>query len=343
MSGKTSLRRLETEPRCARKTVTGLDGVRWHALLSSRMLLNGIAAALPSAINKASLGGRRSSQGQPIGTPNLGPFCPAAPQAKQFCQNVQYEIISSEITVAARHNFPVPRGNCARTGRVALWTLSLPRISVLFLGDLGQSRYRTRSVLLENRGAPLAPCRTPRERLGYVHALSKVIRVFDEASWRPNADREAKRAAALYPFAHAGIGRPALLRRNEGRPRPEVEIRHPPAHHGPCGARLYPPPAPSRPRHRGHPPARKCQRSGARLAPAGRLPAERHRGQPGSRSQPPAVDRHRRPHGLGARHGPHRGRHAHQRHPEPQPRHRLPTRPAHQRRALRARSEGRLR
>jgi hypothetical protein len=145
LSGKTSLRRLETEPRCARKTVTGLDGVRWHALLSSRMLLNGIAAALPSAINKASLGGRRSSQGQPIGTPNLGPFCPAAPQAKQFCQNVQYEIISSEITVAARHNFPVPRGNCARTGRVALWTLSLPRISVLFLGDLGQSRYRTRA------------------------------------------------------------------------------------------------------------------------------------------------------------------------------------------------------
>ena len=50
LSGNTSLRRLETEPRCARKTVTGLDGVRWHALLSSRMPLNGIAAALPSAI-----------------------------------------------------------------------------------------------------------------------------------------------------------------------------------------------------------------------------------------------------------------------------------------------------
>ncbi len=158
LSGKTSLRRLEAEPRCARKTVTGLDGVRWHARLSSRMLLNGIAAALPSAIDKSRPSDRRSSQGQPIGTPNLGSFCRAAPEAKQFCQNVQYEIISSEITVTPRHNFPVPRGNCARTGRVALRTLSLPRISVLFLGDLGQSRYRTRTFSSKNgeRPSPLA-------------------------------------------------------------------------------------------------------------------------------------------------------------------------------------------
>ena len=279
---------------------------------------------------------------QPIGTPNLGPFLPTAAQAQQLCQNVQYEIISSEISVTARHNFPVPRGNRARTGRVALWTLNLPRISVLFLGDLGQPRCRIATFSPKN-GQSHAPCGTPRERLGYVHVLSKAIRVFDGASWRPNADREAKRAAALYPFAHAGIGCPALLRRNEGRPGPEVEIRHPPAHHGPCGARLHPPPAPSRPRHRGHPPARKCQRRGARLAPAGRLPAERHRGQPPPRSQPPAVDRHRRPHRFRARHGPHRSRHTYQRHPEPQPRHRLPARPAHQRRALRARGEGRTR
>jgi hypothetical protein len=50
LSDKTSLRRLDPEPQCAPKTVTGLDGARWHAILSRRMLLNGIATALPSAI-----------------------------------------------------------------------------------------------------------------------------------------------------------------------------------------------------------------------------------------------------------------------------------------------------
>jgi hypothetical protein len=47
LSGKPSLRRLDPEPRCAPKTVTGLDGIRWHAMLSSRMPLNGIVATLP--------------------------------------------------------------------------------------------------------------------------------------------------------------------------------------------------------------------------------------------------------------------------------------------------------
>ena len=40
--------------------------------------------------------------------------------------------------------------------------------------------------------------------------------------------------------------------------------------------------------------------------------------------------------------GPHCGRHAHQRHPEPHPRHRLPTGSPYQRRALRAGGEGRF-
>src|SRR5579871_6429043 len=73
------------------------------------------------------------------------------------------------------------------------------------------------------RTAPPPTCRTPRERLGYVHALSKLTRVAGGASWRPNADREAERAPALYPFAHAGIGRAPLVRRDEGRPRLQVE------------------------------------------------------------------------------------------------------------------------
>ena len=46
---------------------------------------------------------------------------------------------------------------------------------------------------------------------------------------------------------------------------------------------------------------------------------QRHRGQPQPRSRPAAVDGHRQPHRVGAGHGPHRRRHADQRHPEPQP------------------------
>ena len=50
---------------------------------------------------------------------------------------------------------------------------------------------------------------------------------------------------------------------------------------------------------------------------ARRLPAQRHRGQPQPRSCPAAVHCHRQPHCVGAGHGPHRRRHADQRHPEP--------------------------
>ena len=57
------------------------------------------------------------------------------------------------------------------------------------------------------------------------------------------------------------------------------------------------------------------------VAPPGprRLGPQRHRGQPSARPRPAAVDGHRQPHRFGAGHGPHRRRHAHQRHPEPQP------------------------
>src|SRR5258708_4728520 len=57
------------------------------------------------------------------------------------------------------------------------------------------------------------------------------------------ADQETERTAALHQRAAEGAWRAALLRRDEGCARPQVEIRHPPAHHGAGGARLHPPPA----------------------------------------------------------------------------------------------------
>ena len=102
------------------------------------------------------------------------------------------------------------------------------------------------------------------------------------------------------------VGRAALLRRDEGRARSALQVRHPPADHGAGGARLHPPPAQPGARHRSDQAARigRARHGGGRA----RLHAERHRGQPRPRAR--RLRGRRRPAGRRAGHGPHRRRHA---------------------------------
>src|SRR6478736_4523459 len=100
---------------------------------------------------------------------------------------------------------------------------------------------------------------------------------------RANADQETERASAFHPRAAQGNRRSALLRRDEGRARSALQVRHPSPRHGARGARLHPPAAESRPG------ARSAETAGILDAaePARRqVLAKRHRGQ----SRPRAPD-----------------------------------------------------
>ena len=75
--------------------------------------------------------------------------------------------------------------------------------------------------------------------------------------------RKQYRTSAFHQRAAERSRRSALLRRDEGRARPALEVRHPPPDHGARGTRLHPPPAQSRPRDRGDQAARACRASGS--------------------------------------------------------------------------------
>ncbi len=81
-----------------------------------------------------------------------------------------------------------------------------------------------------------------RDRHGAVCQAASPLRCSRASSWTSCVFQSRCRNAAS-----------PVLRRDEGRPRPQVEIRHPPADHGPGGARLPPAPAESGARHRGDP------------------------------------------------------------------------------------------
>ena len=90
-----------------------------------------------------------------------------------------------------------------------------------------------------------------------VHDLFRRVRLGRRSlGKRRDADPQAIRAAALHPRAPEGSRRAALLRRDEGRARPALEVRHPPPDHRARGARLHPPPAQPGARDRGDQAAR---------------------------------------------------------------------------------------
>ena len=151
----------------------------------------------------------------------------------------------------------------------------------------------------------------------------------------------------LHQRPPAGDRRAALLRRDEGGAGAAVQVGRAPPDHCAGGARLHPPPAAPRARHRGHQaPRRHVLGVRQRTAPH-RLQPQRHRGL-GAPAAAAAA-------GLGAvwlrqsrrlqraPDGPHRRRRADQRHPESHAGHRRAARHDLGRRALRARGEGRLR
>ncbi len=94
-----------------------------------------------------------------------------------------------------------------------------------------------------------------------------------------DADPQAIRAPPLHPRAPEGVGRAALLRRDEGRARSALQVRHPPPDHGARGARLHPPPAQPGPRPRSdHACPRPCRPAWApRRAAASRRTSSRAR------------------------------------------------------------------
>ena len=137
-----------------------------------------------------------------------------------------------------------------------------------------------------------------------------------------HADAQTARTAPLHPRAAARERGSALLRRDEGRARPQVEIRHPSPDHRARGARLHPPPAQPGPGARGHPPARDGRRR--RQASAGSRRASSRAASTAEAAPRPL----RRPHAdetprdhVDPGHGADRGRHADLGDPEPQPHH----------------------
>src|SRR5487761_2323002 len=71
-----------------------------------------------------------------------------------------------------------------------------------------------------------------------------------------DAHAQTIRTPAIHQRAPEGVGRAALVRRDEGRTGSALEVRHPPSHHRAGRARLHSPAAEPGPRHRGDQAAR---------------------------------------------------------------------------------------